>query len=235
MESNLFSGIETGGFIDKKPELKERLDGWAVRGLYEAISFRRQCLHQKKSLDENVIKELHRRVLKYIDPDNAGIYRKKDVFMSDAAFTPSSHEKIPVKMQELIINLNARFNNLSLRVEDVPDVVNVAAFTHCRLAKVQPFLDGNKRTSRLVTNLILMKSGLAAVTNWEPREEYFRAFYQSLREENSGPFAQFLAKRILERYSSLEWKMRKKGVANFLDIDHKKEVLRNFVNYNKSK
>ncbi len=204
---------------------KEPLGKLATKGMFEAIIFRGRCLRQGLEPTVEIVKGIHTRVVHYIDPRIGGVFRTVDVSMSDGAFTPSSWEKIPKKMQEYEEELLARTSRLTLAFDSVPDVVQAASWAHCRLAKIQPFLDGNKRTTRLFANYILMRHGLVPVTRWEPKAEYFRAFYQSLDQGTPIPFARFLAARLVDKYEMALRKIPASSCPYYQDIYQKSIML----------
>lgn len=68
-----------------------------------------------------------------------------------------------------------------------------AALAHYKLVDIHPFTDGNGRTSRLIMNLILLRSGYPPVIIYkEDRQKY----YDYLTKANQGdvrPFVRFVA------------------------------------------
>lgn len=69
---------------------------------------------------------------------------------------PPPHEEIPSLMENYISWLNS---------EEAHSMhpVRYAALAHYKLVDIHPFVDGNGRTSRLIMNLILLKSGYPPV------------------------------------------------------------------------
>src|SRR3990167_2533398 len=120
---------------------------------FEAIEF-----------SENVIKQLHGWLLKYSDKDerHRGEYKKlsNNVEAFDATgkslgivFTTSSPFETPFKMEELIVWTQLQFEQKKLH-----PLLIVGIFVVTFLA-IHPFQDGNGRLSRILTSLLLLKSG----------------------------------------------------------------------------
>ena len=67
--------------------------------------------------------------------------------------------------------------------------VRVAANAHFRFVSIHPFVDGNGRTARLLTNLILLLNGypMAIVRN-EERIKYLEAIYLGQKKNNLTAF-----------------------------------------------
>ncbi len=107
------------------------------------------AVEEKISLDENLILKIHKFVLKNIDDENAGVYRKIQVYISGDEKIPTPPNKIPEEMNELLEWLKKN--------ENKADPVILAAEFHYRFVKIHPFIDGNGRTVRILTNVILMQ------------------------------------------------------------------------------
>ena len=141
------------------------------------------------------ILEIHRRVLGYCDPIEAGKFRQHQVYVG--SFIPPHHEHVDRLVNEFIEWLN------SIQVLTEVHPVQLAALAHYKLAFIHPFYDGNGRTSRLLMNLILMRAGYPPIIiRKQDRLEY----YEYLEISNKGdirPFVRFIAKcteRTLNEY-----------------------------------
>jgi Fic family protein len=99
---------------------------------------------------------LHRLFYGSIDAENAGTYRRHQVFITGTEYLPPEASEVPLLMGEFIAELNDESKKLH--------PVIVAAFAHRRLADIHPFTDGNGRTARLLMNLILVNKGYQIVS-----------------------------------------------------------------------
>lgn len=117
---------------------------------------------------ENMILELHDRLLKYSDKDerHRGAYKalENNVEMRDTdgkvlsvLFNTSPAYLTPKHMQELIAWTNSAFGS------DRYHPLLVTANFIVEFLKIHPFLDGNGRLSRVLTNLLLLQHGFAYV------------------------------------------------------------------------
>ena len=78
-----------------------------------------------------------------------------------------------------------------------PDLFLKTAALMASLAQNHPFVDGNGRTSRLLMNLELMKSGFPPVIfRVEDRLEYYRALDTAHTTENYVPFLELTCKIV---------------------------------------
>jgi Fic family protein len=155
----LIRGLSTQKLADR--------DSQEVRGYYELL----QTIfdeYQNIKFSENSILELHARLLKYSDKDvrHRGDYKKleNDVQMKDATgkvvsvlFETAPAYLTPKQTQELI-----EWTQTASR-EDIYHPLLVVANFIVEFLKIHPFLDGNGRLSRVLTNLLLLQVGFAYV------------------------------------------------------------------------
>lgn len=142
-------------------------------------------LSRAKDITVDDILAIHRRVLGYVDPVEAGRFRATQVFVGHH-IPPHPHD-LDKHMQELVQWLNSE-ETLHLHP------VEFAALAHYKLVYVHPFVDGNGRTSRLLMNLILMQASYPPITiRKEQRAEYYAAL-DTANEGDVRPFIRFIAK-----------------------------------------
>lgn len=117
----------------------------------EAIDFVASLVQGKELLTERVLKEIHYLILKGIDKENAGKYRRVPVMISGSSFVPPQPFLINKLMEDIFIFYKKNKNKLHPIV--------LAADMHEKIVTVHPFIDGNGRTCRLIMNLILLANG----------------------------------------------------------------------------
>lgn len=142
-------------------------------------------------LDENHVKQLHQIALRHSarDAPHRGEYKKQpnhvEAFDSEGnslgiVFETASPFDTPGLMQRLIDSVNDAYDR-----DDLHPLLIIASFVIHFLA-VHPFQDGNGRLSRILTTLMLLKSGYGYVPYSslervveENKEEYYRALRSS--------------------------------------------------------
>lgn len=145
----------------------------------EAITLLEELVQLKTPLNRYVLLQLHGLILRNIDRDNAGVYRKVPVRISGSSHVPPEPWRLESLMDEF-------FNQYSVLRKQLHPVL-LAAEMHERLVSIHPFIDGNGRTSRLVMNLILLQNGYT-IANLKGDVNSRMAYYQALeavRTENS--------------------------------------------------
>jgi Fic family protein len=76
--------------------------------------------------------------------------------------------------------------------------VKKAVFIHHELLRIHPFIGGNGRVARLLTNLFLMKNGYPPIIlKKEERNQYFRVL-QYADNGHLSPFSTLIAKEVHE-------------------------------------
>ncbi|KAJ8798886.1 hypothetical protein J1605_000043 [Eschrichtius robustus] len=157
-----------------------------VIGMHAAMKYVNTTLLSRiGSVSIGDVLEIHRRVLGYVDPVEAGRFRTTQVLVGH--HVPPHPQEVEKQMQEFTQWLNS---------EDAMNLhpVEFAALAHYKLVYIHPFIDGNGRTSRLLMNLILMQAGYPPIT---VRKEQRSEYYHVLEVANEGdvrPFIRFIAK-----------------------------------------
>jgi len=139
-------------------------------------------------ITEGLIREIHKRLVEGVrgGAGNPGSYRLIQNFVANSRtheviYTPPPPEAVPSQMRELVEWLHAD-------TEIHP--VLVAGIAQFQLVHIHPFVDGNGRTSRLLSTLCLYRSGYDFKRLFTLSEFYDRdrsAFYraiQSVREQD---------------------------------------------------
>lgn len=157
-----------------------------VIGMHAAMKYVNTTLVSRMgSVTISDVLEIHRRVLGYVDPVEAGRFRTTQVLVGH--HVPPHPQDVEKQMQEFIQWLNS---------EDAMNLhpVEFAALAHYKLVYIHPFIDGNGRTSRLLMNLILMQAGYPPITiRKEQRSEYYHVL-EVANEGDVRPFIRFIAK-----------------------------------------
>ena len=183
--------IEHGLTIKGKP-LKEHFEAVNHK---DAILFLEDMIKKGRfKVNQLLIRQIHRLILKEIDNDNAGKYREVKVKITVSKYVPPSPAVVPVKMRQFERWLRDKNSKKNL--------VDYAALAHFTLVDIHPFIDGNGRTARLLMNLVLMNQGFPpTVVLKTDRQKYYRTLDTAHGGELK-PFVDFIARNV-ER--SLTW------------------------------
>ena len=153
-----------------------------------AFEFVSECLDSGDPVTEGLIREIHKKLVEGVRGGNAdpGNYRRIQNYVANSStgeviYTPPSAVEVPIMMSEMVKWLNSD-------IEIHP--VLVSGIAQFQLVHIHPFLDGNGRTSRLLSTLCLYKAGYDFKRLFTISEYYDRdrpTFYkkiQSVREND---------------------------------------------------
>lgn len=176
----VLEGITIGG-----RSMREHLEAINHR---EAIRFLETLVAEGGPLREADIKSLHALILRGIDDANAGVYRNVNVRISGARHLPPDFPHLPEQMAAFALWCGGEATQLH--------PVERAARVHSDFVKIHPFVDGNGRTSRLLMNLELLKSGFPPVVlPVEHRLEYYESLDRAHVDEDFQPFLSLIAEQ----------------------------------------
>ena len=166
------------------------IGGKELREIYEVINHKKaygyvkKCIAEKKSLDENIVKDLHAILTENIIV--GGIYRNEEVRISGAGFTPPAGN-------EMYMQIKNFYEDLKIKEKEL-NPIELAAWTHAEFVRIHPFVDGNGRTSRLIMNYQLLLNGYLPVSvAKENRLDYYNALEQYAVNGDLTVFADFVA------------------------------------------
>jgi Fic family protein len=158
----------------------------------EAIDFLEQLITEKEELNSRSLLDLHRLVLKSIDSENAGRYRKVPVSIGGSEYMPPQPFLLEKLMEDYFIHFR--------RQRKLMHPAILAAEMHERLVSIHPFLDGNGRTSRLIMNFILLQNGFTiSILKGDPesRIQYYNALQEVQINNNPDVFYHLVVDRCI--------------------------------------
>ena len=124
----------------------------------DAFEFVSSYLNDGGPITERLILEIHRHLVSGVRGGSAapGQYRRVQNYVVNSAtgetiYTPPPARDVPVLMRELVSWLN--------RPSDIHPVI-ASGIAQFQLVHIHPFLDGNGRTSRLLSTLCLYRGGI---------------------------------------------------------------------------
>ena len=148
----------------------------------DAFEFVSNWLGSGEPISEGLVREIHRHLVEGVRGNSAapGEYRQVQNYVVNAAtgkivYMPPPAHDVPILMRELVEWLN--------RESDVHPVL-ASGIAQFQLVHIHPFLDGNGRTSRLLSMLCLYRTGYDFKRLFTISEYYDRnraAFYRALQ------------------------------------------------------
>jgi len=198
---------------------------------------------QEITVTENHLKQLHSVLLKFSSKDSAhrGNYKQlsNNVVAFDAdgkeigiVFETASPFETPYEMEKLISRLNQTIENKAIH-----PLLIISVFVVCFLA-IHPFQDGNGRLSRILTTLLLLRSGYEYVPYIslesiieENKDLYYKALRQTqktLREEKVdwGKSCLFFLKCLRKQKDKLLTKLEREKIITQILPKASSEILK---------
>jgi Fic family protein len=206
IEGNTLSDVEVEALLDGEGSSGlSRREAREIIGTREALSLADRLAEEQVVPDEGVIREIHKSVLWSQSPLlTPGEYRKGENRVVDTSGTPifstPPSGDVPDLMRDLALWLGKASNKHGAPV--------VAALAHLELVAIHPFNDGNGRTARAVSRLILVSRGYAlnGLVSLDAqldldRPAYFDAIRQAIGHEyapgyDATPFVGYFVKSI---------------------------------------
>jgi Fic family protein len=152
----------------------------------KAFEFVSEYLEDGGPITEGLVREIHKRLVEGVRGGAAapGEYRKIQNYVvnsvtGETVYTPPPAYDVPIMLAELVKYLNS---------ERETHPVLMSGIAQFQLVHIHPFLDGNGRTSRLLSTLCLYRAGydfkrLFTISEYYDRDRpaFYRAI-QSVRE-----------------------------------------------------
>lgn len=181
-------------------------------------------------ISEKRIKEIHQSIMHEDDQSKKSLigqwkqvpneiigYKNEKISFVDPA-------NVAEEVHQLLNRTNAELDKYFTNKKSIHPV-EIAAKFHIDFVSIHPFYDGNGRTTRILTNIILMSCGFPAIII---KEEHKQAYYQFLADIQAyggkeDLFYTFIAERIIETQQLILDALEGKNIEEPDDID--KEIL----------
>lgn len=180
IEGNRLTLPEVGAVLKGAKFPGRERDEQEVRNYYRALTFMEECAEKADPLSEKEIQTLHGLVMD--GRRRPTPYRNQQNVIRDSAtrrivYLPPEANDVPILMAQLVAFVNAKL------AEGQLPVPVLAGLAHYQFATIHPYLDGNGRTARLLTTLILRRAGYGLRGIYSLDEHYARdlnAYYAAL-------------------------------------------------------
>lgn len=182
--------IINDGIVPKNASLREINE---AKNHKEALEF---LLGYEGDMNESLILKIHYIILKNINNENAGEYRKVPVFIMGSDVRFPHHSAVPQLVKSLVEWYKSNKSTMH--------PFELAALFSAKFVSIHPFVDGNGRCSRLLMNYILKKNSYPEINIYvKNRNNYLRSIRRSNNEDYE-MLVDFLFRTLKKNYNFLK-------------------------------
>lgn len=200
VEGNALTLIQTITLL-KDNILKGRFDdGLMTKNMYNTLI--REMDYTRRGnievIDKKLIFRVHKSLTKgLISDEDSGRIRKEPIkdITGTAYKPPKSFDDVYRKFSETLYNQKNYYG------------IEKAIYLHCNLARTQPFLDGNKRTSRMIESIVLMNNNLIPTLTIDDEGilDYREALLAYYQEKDYNQYTNFLLDRQINKIEQISF------------------------------
>ena len=201
IEGNTYTYVETEALLkDGITSEKRYEDAKMLKNLYNTFTSELEYIHKfqnQEIISEATLFRIHQSISTgLVSNEESGSLRTRAVRISGTLYTP------PKNQQEI----KSKLNEILFQQEEYANPLERAVFLHCNLARLQPFIDGNKRTARMIESVALMNAGIIPVYSAKDADilKYRKALIAFYETEDYSNYADYFLDRQIERIKEIE-------------------------------
>ncbi len=169
-----------------------------LRVALDMIKGLRFVKESKNGLTAEFMLQLHKIIMAEYREKNPGRLRDKQAYIylknyekaEEIGFRPPSEKEIKQKLFELVTWYNSNVGKLN--------AIELAALLHVRFYIIHPFVDGNKRVSRLLLNKALFDSDYPLLNVSKDSQPYFDSLIKAVEKKDEKQFVEFVFQHFIE-------------------------------------
>ena len=201
IEGNTYTYVETEALLkDGITSEKRYEDAKMLKNLYNTFIFELEYINKgnnKEAIDERTLFRIHQSIsTELVSNEESGSLRTRGVCISGTEYIP------PKDLRDIRAKLNATL----CQQEQYINPLERAVYLHCNIAKLQPFIDGNKRTSRMVESIALMNADIIPVYSSKDADilNYRKGLIAFYETGDYSPYADYFLNKQVERIKEIE-------------------------------
>jgi Fic family protein len=157
------------------------------------------------NLSEARIREVHRAIVHEDDPakqGQVGQWKREPNYLLNykgERFDFPPPEAVPEAMHKLLDGTKADIERIERNAKEAPHPALLAFNFHLEYVSIHPFHDGNGRTARIFSNLLLMRFGYPPVVIQVDEKEAYNRYLAEVQAYGASPdlFFAFMAERLI--------------------------------------
>ena len=201
IEGNTYTYVETEALLkDGITSEKKYEDAKMLKNLYNTFISELEYINKGKNLehiDERTLFRVHQSISTgLVSNEESGSLRTRAVRITGTVYIP------PKDLQEI----KSRLSEILFNQEYYANPLERAIFVHCNIAGLQPFIDGNKRTARMIESIVLMNANIIPVYSSKDSDilSYRKGLIAFYETEDYKLYADYFLNRQIERIKEIE-------------------------------
>lgn len=201
IEGNTYTYVEAEALLkDGITSEKKYEDAKMLKNLYNTFISELEYINKgnnKEAIDERTLFRIHQSISTgLVSNEESGSLRTRGVRISGTEYIP------PKNQQEI----KSKLNEILFQQEEFTNPLEKAVYLHCNLARLQPFIDGNKRTARMIESIALMNADIIPVYSAKDSDilNYRKGLIAFYETENCNEYADYFLNRQVERIKEIE-------------------------------
>lgn len=201
IEGNTYTYVETEALLkDGITSEKKYEDAKMLKNLYNTFISELEYINKGKNLehiDERTLFRVHQSISTgLVSNEESGSLRTRAVRITGTVYIP------PKDLQEI----KSRLSEILFNQEYYANPLERAISLHCNIARLQPFIDGNKRTARMIESIVLMNANIIPVYSSKDSDilSYRKGLIAFYETEDYKLYADYFLNRQIERIKEIE-------------------------------
>lgn len=175
LEGNTYNLLDTQNLILYGIENKNKTNEETTMILNhkKAIQYLLEC--KNNYFNETDVKNIHYLLGKgLLDNDDLGVIRRKKVKITNSNYIPLEYS----------MDIYPNFDTILNKLNEIEHPIEQSFFALIHISYLQPFIDFNKRTSRLMANLSLLKNNLSPISFINMSQDFYISGLLEIYEKN---------------------------------------------------
>lgn len=200
IEGNTYTYVETEALLkDGITSEKRYEDAKMLKNLYNTFISEIDYIHKQGNteiIDQRTLFRIHQSISSgLVSNEESGYLRNRAVRISGTDYIP------PKDIQ----NIKIQLNEILYQQQEYDNPLEKAIFLHCNIAKLQPFIDGNKRTARMIESIVMMNADIIPVYSTKDADilNYRKGLISFYETGDYSNYSTYFLNKQIERIQSL--------------------------------
>ena len=200
IEGNTYTYVETEALLkDGITSEKRYEDAKMLKNLYNTFISEVEYINKQKNtevIDERSLFRIHQSISSgLVSSEESGNLRNRAVRISGTDYIPPKN----------IADIRSKLNEILFDQDTYENPLEKAVYLHCNIAKLQPFIDGNKRTARMVESIVMMNADIIPVYSSKEADilNYRRGLIEFYETGNYSKYVEYFLGKQIDRINEI--------------------------------